>query len=109
MFRILGTTNPITSSDYKSTMQITIDLPQDLEEDPIRQASQSNIPLQTLIIQALRQLTLAEPSKVSQWSDIVLSYKGMPDFPAFESYRDELSQREFERVPRLQTENWRQS
>ncbi len=71
-------------------MQITIDLPQDLEQDLIRQAAQSNIPLQTLIIQVLRQLTQTTPGTVSQWSDVVLSYKGMPDFPAVESYRDEL-------------------
>lgn len=71
-------------------MQITINLPSDLEQDLIRQASQSNIPLQTLILQALRQV--AQPSAVgaSQWSDIVLSYEDTPDFPAFESYRDEL-------------------
>lgn len=71
-------------------MQITINLPQDLEQDLIRQAAQSNVPLQTLIIQALRQLTQTTPATVSQWSDAVLSYEGMPDFPAFESYRDEL-------------------
>jgi hypothetical protein len=35
-------------------MQIMIDLPQDLEQDLIRQATQSNISLQTLILQALR-------------------------------------------------------
>jgi hypothetical protein len=69
-------------------MQITIDLPQDLEQDLLRQAAQFNVPLQTLIIQALRQLT--QPAPVSQWSDAVLSYQGIPDFPAFESYRDEL-------------------
>ena len=67
-------------------MQITLDLPQDLELDLIRQAAQSNIPLQTLIIQTLRQLTQTN----KKWSDVVLSYNGMPDFPAFESYRDEL-------------------
>ena len=71
-------------------MQITIDLPQDLEQDLIRQAAQSNIPLQTLIIQALRQLAQTTPNPGSQWSDVVLSYRGTADFPAFESYRDEL-------------------
>jgi hypothetical protein len=71
-------------------MQITIDLPQDLEQDLLRQAAQSNVPLQTLIIQALRQRTQPIPAPVSQWSDAVLSYQGIPDFPAFESYRDEL-------------------
>ena len=71
-------------------MQIMIDLPQDLEQDLIRQATQSNIPLQTLILQALRQLTQASPSTASQWSDTFLSYRGIPDFPTLESYRDEL-------------------
>jgi hypothetical protein len=71
-------------------MQITIDLPQDLEQNLLRQAAQSNVPLQTLIIQALRQLTPPDSNPVSQWSDIILSYQGHPDFPAFESYRDEL-------------------
>lgn len=71
-------------------MQITIDLPQDLEQDLIRQAAQSNVPLQTLIIQALRQLTPSTSTTVSQWSDAILTYSETPDFPAFESYRDEL-------------------
>jgi hypothetical protein len=71
-------------------MQITIELPQDLEQDLIRQAAQSKVPLQTLIVRALRQLTQPAPTSDSQWSDVVLSYIGIPDFPAFESYRDEL-------------------
>jgi hypothetical protein len=71
-------------------MQIMIDLPQDLEQDLIRQATQSNIPLQTLILLALRQLTQAAPNLNSQWSDTILSFSGMRDFPPFESYRDEL-------------------
>lgn len=71
-------------------MQITINLPPDLEQDLIRQASQSNIPLQTLILQALRQVTQPTAAATSQWPEIVLSYEGIPDFPAFESYRDEL-------------------
>lgn len=71
-------------------MQIMIDLPQDLEQDLIRQATQSNIPLQTLILHALRQLTQATPDSASQWSDTVLSFGGIFDFPSLESYRDEL-------------------
>ncbi len=71
-------------------MQITIDLPPDLEQDLIRQAAQSNVSLQTLVLQALRQLIQTTPGSVSQWSDAVLSYEGIPDFPAFESYRDQL-------------------
>jgi len=67
-------------------VQITLDLPQDLELDLRSQAAQSNVPLQTLIIQALRQLT--QTNKKSP--DVVLSYNALPDFPAFESYRDEL-------------------
>lgn len=71
-------------------MQITIDLPPDLEQDFIRHAAQSNVSLQTLLLQALRQLLQTTPGSISQWSDVVLSYEGIPDFPAFESYRDEL-------------------
>jgi hypothetical protein len=71
-------------------MQITIDLPPDLEQDLIRQAAQSNIPLQTLILQALRQTIQTSHAPTAQWSEAILSYTGNPDFPAFESYRDEL-------------------
>jgi len=70
-------------------MQITIELPPDLEQDLIHQATQSNIPLQTLVLQALRQLTQST-SDASQWSDIILDYEGIPDFPPFESYREDL-------------------
>ncbi|MFO7032858.1 hypothetical protein B9T07_23955 [Limnospira fusiformis CCALA 023] len=71
-------------------MQITINLPPDLEQDLIHQATQSNIPLPTLILQVLRRTMQTPPIPVSQWSEAILSYQGIPDFPAFESYRDEL-------------------
>jgi len=71
-------------------MQIIIDLPPDLEQDLIRQATQSNIPLPTLILQVLRHQMQPRSTSVSQWSEAILSYKGMPDFPAFECDRDEL-------------------
>lgn len=71
-------------------MQITINLPPDLEQDLIHQASQSNVPLQTLILQVLRQITQKPTGAISQWSDVILSYEGVSDFPAFESHRDEL-------------------
>ncbi|MCW6037338.1 hypothetical protein K4A83_13805 [Spirulina subsalsa FACHB-351] len=71
-------------------MQITINLPPDLEQDLIHQATESNIPLPTLILQVLRRTMQTAPIPVSQWSEAILSYQGIPDFPAFESYRDEL-------------------
>ncbi|HEY9663063.1 MAG TPA: hypothetical protein V6C65_31855 [Allocoleopsis sp.] len=71
-------------------MQITIDLPPDLVQDLLRQAAQSNLPLQTLVLQALHQLIQSNPASTSRWSEVVLSYEATPDFPAFESYRDEL-------------------
>jgi hypothetical protein len=71
-------------------MQITIDLPPDLEQDLIRQSEQSNVPVQTLILQALRQIIQPLSVSASQWSQTILSYEGTTDFPAFESYRDEL-------------------
>jgi hypothetical protein len=71
-------------------VQITIDLPPDLEQDLIRQAAQSNVSLQALILRALRQ-TIQKPSfSTSQWPEAILSYEGNPNFPAFESSRDEL-------------------
>ena len=71
-------------------MQIPIELPHDLEQDLIRQAAQSNVSLQTLVLQALHQIIQTTPSSISQWSDVILFYEGVPDFPTFESYRDEL-------------------
>jgi hypothetical protein len=71
-------------------MQVTIDLPQDLEQNLIQQAQQLNIPLETLILQSLHQLTQVKQSNVAGWPDIILAFNGEPDFPAFESYRDEL-------------------
>ena len=70
-------------------MQVTINLPPDLEQDLIRQAARSNMPLQTLILQTLRRTTQSTAA-TSHWSKIVLAYEGMPDFPAFEACRDAL-------------------
>lgn len=71
-------------------MQVTINIPKDLEHKLIQQATRLNIPLESFILQSLRPLTQTTQSKVACWSDTILSYKGDPDFPAFESYRDEL-------------------
>lgn len=70
-------------------MQITIDLPQDLEQDLICQAAQANVSLQTLILKTLRQLPQSN-SNASHWSETVLSFEGSINFPAFESCRREL-------------------
>jgi len=72
-------------------MQITIQLPDDLQQYLVQQATQLKLPLETFILQSLHQLSqasLAQPT--SQWSEIILSYIGTPDFPNFEIYRDEL-------------------
>lgn len=71
-------------------MEITIDLPPDLEQDLIHQATQSNIPLPTLILQALRRQIQTSKMEANQWSEVILSYEGIPDFPALESDRDEF-------------------
>jgi len=71
-------------------MQITLDLPPDIEQDLIRQAAQSKVPLQTLILQTLRRVMQTSSAFSCQWSEVILSYEGIPDFPAFESYRNEL-------------------
>ncbi|MFZ4676109.1 MAG: hypothetical protein ACOYM4_10515 [Nodosilinea sp.] len=71
-------------------MQIIIDLPPDLEQGLIQQSEQSNVPLQALILTALRQMVQTPPVSPAQWSEAILSYTGNPNFPAFESYRNEL-------------------
>lgn len=71
-------------------MQITINLPLDLEQELLRQAEQSKVPLQTLILQALRQMIQPPSVYTFQWSESILSYDGIPDFPPFESYRDDI-------------------
>ena len=73
-------------------MQITTELPPDLEQDLLRQAERSNISLQTLILKALRQMLQTPVISTSQWPEVILSYEGIPNFPAFESYREELLQ-----------------
>ncbi len=62
-------------------MQITIDLPPDLEQDLIRQATQSNIPLPTLILQVLRHQMQPSSTSVSQWSEAILSAQGVSVSP----------------------------
>ncbi|MGB3614996.1 MAG: hypothetical protein WBA10_14480 [Elainellaceae cyanobacterium] len=71
-------------------MQITINLPPDIEQNLIRQAAETNTSLQTLILQALRQMTQPSSNSTSTWPEIILSYKGISDFPAFETYREDL-------------------
>lgn len=71
-------------------MQITIELPPDLEQNLLRQAEKYNISLQTLILQSLRQRIQPPSAPTFQWSETIMSYSGNPDFPAFESYRNEL-------------------
>ena len=72
-------------------MQITIDLPPELEQKLVRQAAQENISLQVLILQALQQLRpLGSQKTNAQWPDAILSFEGELDIPDFESYRAEL-------------------
>ncbi|MCP2728600.1 hypothetical protein [Limnofasciculus baicalensis] len=71
-------------------MQITIQLPDELEQHLARCANQLNISLENFILESLEQLTQSSKTKVSEWSDAILSYTGTPDFPAFELYREDL-------------------
>lgn len=72
-------------------MQITIQIPDDLRQHLVDQATQLNVSLETLILESLRQLSQSSSSVTKQqWAETVLSYTGSPDFPAFESYRDDL-------------------
>jgi hypothetical protein len=71
-------------------MQITITLPPDLEGYLLRQAAQSNLPLPLIVLQILRQLIQMPPVVMTQWPEAVLKYEPDPDFPEFESYRNEF-------------------
>lgn len=71
-------------------MQITIDLPSDLEQDLMWQADEAQVPLSELVLQVLRQGIQTQATVNAQWPDLVLAYEGMPDFPPFESYHEEL-------------------
>ncbi|OKH18766.1 hypothetical protein [[Limnothrix rosea] IAM M-220] len=71
-------------------MQITIDLPADLEKELIAKASESKLPLQTLILQTLRQNTQTVPTVMTQWPQEILDFYGDSEFPAFESHREDL-------------------
>jgi hypothetical protein len=41
-------------------------------------------------IALMRDAIEQDCEQVEQWSDAILSYEGIPNFPAFESYRDEF-------------------
>ena len=71
-------------------MEITIKLPQDLEKELLQKANQDNISLHNLILQVLRQITTQKPKSETQWPEAILTYEGISEFPAFESYRQQL-------------------
>jgi hypothetical protein len=71
---------------------LTLQLPDDLDRLLAFRATQLNLSLEALILQTLTQLLTVPQSQqpVSQWPEIILTFTGIPDFPPFESYRDEL-------------------
>jgi hypothetical protein len=71
---------------------LTLQLPDDLDRLLAFRATQLNLSLEALILQTLTQLLTVPASQqpVSQWPEIILTFTGIPDFPPFESYRDEL-------------------
>ena len=71
-------------------MQITIDLPEDLTQSLLDRANQREISLEVLILQSLHQIVRTTQDQAFSWPDLVLAYQGIPDFPEFESYRNEL-------------------
>ncbi|WP_242032654.1 hypothetical protein [Oscillatoria sp. FACHB-1406] len=52
-------------------------------------ADSLNLSLEAFILQTLSQ-SLPSTQPVALWPEIILSFKGIPDFLPFESYRDEL-------------------
>lgn len=59
--------------------------------EPILRGSKAELSPEALVLQTLTQLLATQPQQpISQWPEIILTFTGIPDFPAFESYRDEL-------------------
>ncbi|HIK30653.1 MAG TPA: hypothetical protein IGS17_14315 [Oscillatoriales cyanobacterium M59_W2019_021] len=71
---------------------LTLQLPDELDRLLAFRATQLNLSLEALVLQTLTQLLAVPQSQqpVLQWSEIVLTFTGIPDFPPFESSRDEL-------------------
>jgi hypothetical protein len=71
------------------SMKITLQLPPDLERQLLDSADRSQQTPEALIVQTLRQHLPLFPDSTG-WPQVVLDYAGDPEFPAFESARDEL-------------------
>lgn len=71
---------------------LTLQLPDELDRLLAFRATQLNLSPEALVLQTLTQLlAIPQPQQpVLQWSEIVLTFTGIPDFPPFESSRDEL-------------------
>jgi hypothetical protein len=71
---------------------LTVQLPDELDRLLAVRAAQLNLSPEAIVLQTLTQLlAIPQPQQpVSQWPEIVLTFTGIPDFPPFESYRDEL-------------------
>lgn len=84
---------------------LTIQLPDDIDRQLALRANQLNISPEVLILQALNLLLSPSPPQPpalqwsEQWSEVVLTFTGIPDLPPFE----------FDRISSLQVENWRQN
>jgi hypothetical protein len=70
-------------------MKITLQLPPDLERQLLDSADRNQQTPEALILQTLRQNLPIVPH-TADWPQVVLNYAGDPEFPAFESARDEL-------------------
>jgi hypothetical protein len=74
-------------SDLDINMQKTL---QELQKQILKLPIRDRWQLVQTLLESLQRETQNASSTVSQWSEAVISYEGIPDFPAFESYRDEL-------------------
>ncbi|MDY6781756.1 MAG: hypothetical protein SW833_04235 [Cyanobacteriota bacterium] len=71
---------------------LTLQLPDDLDRLLALRATQLNLSPEALVLQTLTHLLSVPQSQKpdSQWPDLVLTFTGIPDFPPFESHRNEL-------------------
>ncbi|PSB24534.1 hypothetical protein [Stenomitos frigidus] len=63
-------------------MQITIDLPHDLQASLIKQATQLNLPLETFILQALQQIVVLDPDDTPKAEVLAGLYRALEDVKA---------------------------
>ena len=70
-------------------MNVNIDIDKQLSEQLTIAAKNRNQPINAIINEALS--LWFKTNEESEWPDDVLAYEGIPDFPTFESHRQDTA------------------